>query len=262
MACLLLSKIAYGEDIISEDFKRILAPRKRVFYRAAPRDPFSWSRSSVEKRKRPSVGSLMLVGVVRDTRGWKALIEDRDGKGYVFRLGDKVQGGFLSLITPDKVVFTLREKGRMTLRELKLGGEEEQEGQIEIQVMPGGRTGPGPSGMNRGGTLHPVAPKRGQMISQRLKFQWTPFPARDVSYDLFIYKFGKPIFVRRGLKSCSYELEDLSMLPRDVSLYWEVSAVDSSGAVLASSEDGWNFCIIGKDNLGFVASGPTGRMPE
>ncbi len=258
---ILLSVLSVYASAIADDkdIERIFSIKKRIFYRGrSRRDPFSWPKLGIADGSRLDVTSLTLVGVIRYSDGWKIIVKDREGNDYLLRLGDRVRNGVISSISDSKVIFTLKERGRNKLFELKLTGKsEEEEGTINIQVRTGEGHSSGPTpynGSESWDTLYIVSPKRGQAISQNLTFRWASPSSEDLRYDLSIYELGIPIFVKKGLRSNVYEFEDLSLLPEMVSLYWKVRATDSRGNQYRSSEDNSNFYIIRKDDSGLSTS--------
>jgi Tfp pilus assembly protein PilP len=86
------------------------------------------------EKKRPSdvpdVAQLKLAGIVWEQRGFYALVEAPNGRGYVLRVNDRVgEDSRVSRITADTVIFEVRDETPMQkvqtrLVELKLKKEE------------------------------------------------------------------------------------------------------------------------------------------
>ena len=81
------------------------------------RDPFETlinetkqNNSPVERRV-PNVEGLRLVGVIESGVGNSALLEDKDGYGYILKEGDKVRKGYVLKIRPERVFFQIFEYG-------------------------------------------------------------------------------------------------------------------------------------------------------
>lgn len=82
------------------------------------RDPFATlidqekqTKSPIEKRI-PNVEGLSLVGVIETGFGNnRALLEDKEGYGYIMQSGDKVQKGYVLRVEDDKVYFQIFEYG-------------------------------------------------------------------------------------------------------------------------------------------------------
>lgn len=82
------------------------------------RDPFETlinqekqTKSPIEKRI-PNVEGLSFVGVIETGFGNnRALLEDKEGYGYIMQSGDKVQKGYVLRVEDDKVYFQIFEYG-------------------------------------------------------------------------------------------------------------------------------------------------------
>ena len=59
----------------------------------------------------PNVERLTIVGILRGTDGYRALVQDTDQNGYVLRAGDQVLYGYVASIEEQRVVFRLNERG-------------------------------------------------------------------------------------------------------------------------------------------------------
>jgi type IV pilus assembly protein PilP len=67
------------------------------------------ARGSLDKvppLQRYDLGELKLVGVMWESRGYRALVEDAEGKGYSVTVGTRIgrDGGVVSRITRDEVI--------------------------------------------------------------------------------------------------------------------------------------------------------------
>ena len=63
-----------------------------------------------------------MVGILEDIDGYRALLEDADGSGYILSQNDKIKNGYLVSVTEDKAVFQITEYGwtRTVALELEL----------------------------------------------------------------------------------------------------------------------------------------------
>jgi hypothetical protein len=70
----------------------------------------------------PVLENLKLVGILEDSRGNKALLEDAEGDGYILAPNDRVQNGYLVTVTDNKAIFQITEYGwtRTVALELEL----------------------------------------------------------------------------------------------------------------------------------------------
>jgi hypothetical protein len=59
----------------------------------------------------PNVEKLTIVGILRETDGYRALVQDADQNGYVLRNGDRVLYGYVASIEEQRVVFRLNRRG-------------------------------------------------------------------------------------------------------------------------------------------------------
>jgi type IV pilus assembly protein PilP len=64
------------------------------------------SLDRVPPLQRYDLGELKLVGVMWESRGYRALVEDAEGKGYTVTVGTRIgrDGGVVSRITRDEVI--------------------------------------------------------------------------------------------------------------------------------------------------------------
>jgi hypothetical protein len=59
----------------------------------------------------PVLENLVLVGILEDIDGNRALLEDDDGNGYILMPNDKVKNGYLVSVTDRKAIFQITEYG-------------------------------------------------------------------------------------------------------------------------------------------------------
>ena len=71
----------------------------------------------------PSVENLRLVGTMEDQEGYKALLEDDVGYGYLLKPGDKVRNGFVVNVFNNKIFFQIEEYGWSRVISLELTAE-------------------------------------------------------------------------------------------------------------------------------------------
>lgn len=117
-------EVAVEEDSTEENFAPIpgvmlqTSPtRTLVKYHLYGRDPFSplvekaVGLSGKHRGRLPDVEALRLVGILRGWSGSRALFEDREGRGYILRDGDRVRNGHVVSVSDRKVVFQINEYG-------------------------------------------------------------------------------------------------------------------------------------------------------
>ncbi len=107
-------------------------PRRAVHYSSGGRrDPFEslWGVSELQfgSVPLPNVENLNLVGILEDSTGFRALLEDLSGYGYILRKGDKVKGGYVARVTKEKIVFQVVEYGWTRTVVLKMRREKKSE---------------------------------------------------------------------------------------------------------------------------------------
>jgi len=71
----------------------------------------------------PSVENLKLVGTLEDGSGYKALLEDNRGYGYLLKSGDKVKNGYVVNVFENKIFFQIEEYGWSRVISLELPPE-------------------------------------------------------------------------------------------------------------------------------------------
>ncbi len=59
----------------------------------------------------PVLENLALVGILLDEDGYRALLEDAEGNGYMMQPKDRVKNGYLVSVTDDKAIFQITEYG-------------------------------------------------------------------------------------------------------------------------------------------------------
>lgn len=89
--------------------------RKTVAYEdGGSRDPFIpliGAGGGKMSRGLPSLENLKLVGILSDTQGNRALLEDSNGDGYILSSNDRIRNGYLMTVTESKAVFQVTEYG-------------------------------------------------------------------------------------------------------------------------------------------------------
>jgi Tfp pilus assembly protein PilP len=69
------------------------------------------------------VENLKLVGTLEDGSGYKALLEDDKGFGYLLRSGDRVKNGYVVNVLENKIFFQIEEYGWSRVISLELPPE-------------------------------------------------------------------------------------------------------------------------------------------
>ena len=78
---------------------------------------------------------------------------------------------------------------------------------------------------------------------------WTKAAGEDISYSLVIdddLDFESPIFIKEGINTLSYLLDDEMKLPPNKELFWKVIAIEPSEKRLYSKQTDMSFRIIGQ----------------
>jgi hypothetical protein len=97
-------------------------PKRMVikYTKTNPRDPFealvalddNQKQHAVDLNKAPNAEALSLVGILQSVVGKNAaLLQNRDGIGYIMRTGDRVQNGYVAQIRENAVYFQINEYG-------------------------------------------------------------------------------------------------------------------------------------------------------
>lgn len=86
-----------------------------VFHTGPRKDPFS---PLTEKKNfelgnvpLPNIEELKLVGILEDNIGYKALLENDLGYGYILQAGDRIRNGSLVSVDKERVIFQIQEYG-------------------------------------------------------------------------------------------------------------------------------------------------------
>ncbi len=107
-------------------------PKRMViqYKKTNPRDPFETlialndgdKKRNIDLNQIPNIETLHLVGVLESVLGTDAaLLEDRDGIGYILRTGDRVKNGYVAQIDDNSVYFQINEYGwsRTVIKHMK-----------------------------------------------------------------------------------------------------------------------------------------------
>jgi hypothetical protein len=86
-----------------------------VFHTGQRKDPFS---PLTEKKNfelgsapLPNIEELKLVGILEDNSGYKALLENDLGYGYILQVGDRIRNGSVVSVDKERVIFQIQEYG-------------------------------------------------------------------------------------------------------------------------------------------------------
>lgn len=86
-----------------------------VFHLGQRKDPFS---PLTEKKNfelgtvpLPRIEELKLVGILEDISGFKALLENELGYGYILQAGDRIRNGSVVSVEKERVIFQIQEYG-------------------------------------------------------------------------------------------------------------------------------------------------------
>jgi len=86
-----------------------------AFHTGQRKDPFS---PLTEKKNfelgtvpLPSIEELKLVGILEDNIGYKALLENELGYGYILQVGDRIRNGSVVSVDKERVIFQIQEYG-------------------------------------------------------------------------------------------------------------------------------------------------------
>ncbi|NIM99940.1 MAG: AMIN domain-containing protein [candidate division Zixibacteria bacterium] len=106
-----------------------LTPERRViqYKPGTKRDPFvpitERGEMSFGIAPLPLFENLTLVGVLKDRKGNRALLEDDLGYGYILMSGDRIKNGYLIKVDDDKAFFHVEEYGGYQIMVLELKRE-------------------------------------------------------------------------------------------------------------------------------------------
>jgi len=97
--------------VIEEVPKRIVL----VYHSGERKDPFSplteKKNFSMGAVPLPSIEELKLVGILEDHNGFKALLENELGYGYILQTGDRIRNGSVVSIDKERIIFQIQEYG-------------------------------------------------------------------------------------------------------------------------------------------------------
>jgi len=90
--------------------------RKILVYHSGERkDPFSpltdKKNFTMGTVPLPSIEELKLVGILEDHNGFKALLENELGYGYILQTGDRIRNGSVVSIDKERIIFQIQEYG-------------------------------------------------------------------------------------------------------------------------------------------------------
>jgi hypothetical protein len=117
------SEVAKTESQVEKPVEKIAGKkmeetpkRKLLVYHSGEReDPFSpligKKSFTLGTAPLPSIEELKLVGVMEDNNGFKALLENELGFGYIMQPGDKIKNGSVVSIDKERIIFQIREYG-------------------------------------------------------------------------------------------------------------------------------------------------------
>jgi len=100
---------------IDEQKKGIAERETLIYVSEGRRDPFVPLSEKIDfefgELPLPAVENLKLVGTLEDYDGYKALLEDDGGYGYLLKAGDKVKNGYVVNVFKDRIFFQIEEYG-------------------------------------------------------------------------------------------------------------------------------------------------------
>ncbi|HEX9911963.1 MAG TPA: AMIN domain-containing protein [candidate division Zixibacteria bacterium] len=86
-----------------------------VYHSGVRKDPFSpltdKKNFSMGTVPLPSIEELKLVGILEDHNGFKALLENELGYGYILQTGDRIRNGSVVSIDKERIIFQIQEYG-------------------------------------------------------------------------------------------------------------------------------------------------------
>jgi hypothetical protein len=98
-----------------EEAKGIAERESLIYQSEGRRDPFVPVSQEIDfefgEIPLPAVENLKLVGTLEDQYGYKALLEDDRGYGYLLKSGDRVKNGFVVNIFKNKIFLQIEEYG-------------------------------------------------------------------------------------------------------------------------------------------------------
>jgi len=98
----------------------------KLFYSSrGRRDPFKPIQEvSMEQDTLLDIAKAKLIGIIQDSTGYVALVEDKNGKGFILRRGDRIKRGRVVRVTKDMAVFAISDFGFTRTVILKLENKE------------------------------------------------------------------------------------------------------------------------------------------
>ena len=122
------SALIHQEAIEKPHEETGVAARESLVYESeGRRDPFVPLSQDVDLEfgeiPLASVDNLKLVGTLEDASGYKALLEDDRGYGYLLKSGDRVKNGYVVNVVENKVFFQIEEYGWSRVISLELPPE-------------------------------------------------------------------------------------------------------------------------------------------
>jgi hypothetical protein len=100
-----------GGKVIEEVPKRMVL----VYHSGERKDPFSplteKKNFSMGAVPLPSIEELKLVGILEDHNGFKALLENEMGYGYILQTGDRIRNGSVVSVDKERIIFQIQEYG-------------------------------------------------------------------------------------------------------------------------------------------------------
>ena len=122
------STLIHQEAVERSDEETGVAVRESLVYESeGRRDPFVPLSQEIDMEfgeiPLASVENLKLVGILEDVGGYKALLEDDRGYGYLLKSGDRVKNGYVVNVVENKVFFQIEEYGWSRVISLELPPE-------------------------------------------------------------------------------------------------------------------------------------------
>jgi len=122
------SKIVHNTKMssLSSKPKATFSTGSKLFYSSrGKRDPFKpIQEASLEQDTLLDIAKAKLIGIIQDSTGYVAMVEDKDGKGFILRRGDRIKRGRVVRVTKDMAVFAISDFGFTRTVILKLEKEE------------------------------------------------------------------------------------------------------------------------------------------
>ncbi len=117
---------AGSNRIAARSPQSVISLGSRFFYNSrGRRDPFKpIEESATQQDTLLDIAKAKLIGVIQDSSGYVALVEDKDGNGFILRRGDRIKRGRVVRVTKDMAVFAISDFGFTRTVILKLEKEE------------------------------------------------------------------------------------------------------------------------------------------